>query len=862
MNNPADSTPTTIHPGDQVGKYRIELQIGSGGGAIVWRGIDPLLNKIVAIKQLAPSTLDMETHVARQHFANEAKLGRELSEKDPRHLVHVLEYISEERGLFIVMEYVDGSSLETILRKLASPMPPKQALGIMAATAMGLQHLHDNGVIHRDLKPANILMPNSGGLKICDFGLASLIGDMDTMAAGSVRYMAPELTSGENVDGRADLYSLGMIAYEMLAGRNNFEQAFRFVLKDQRNQALRWMKWHANQRAKATPLKELVPGIEPTLSDLVDRLMAKDPTQRIASGNELVEAIKVHFANGSEKADASQIPQGSQGHAHHQQQVSGAMAMSGGGATATAVAPDQPTAMLPKKSKLPYYLGAVIVVLCGVLVVLMMQQNNEAELQEKQRVADAYATYEAALKRYKEKEYEQASNLFSELIQEWPATSKLGQKSKGYQLLSEAWIYENNKAYDAAVKALIDADESGAFDEKQREQLKVQIRETQRKAAFANQVSKIEQLLANGQYDLARQQLIEQNSYSPTEDEKKVLEEIGTRLSAMQDQSVITGILDEAKQLVDTGRRDEAISMLEERQLRLSNHLINQRINELKRERDYDQALLDARTAQRNNQLSQAIDLYNRAQQIRQDPAIDLQINQLRAQIAYQAGQERERAGDLRGATAQYTEALRHADMPQARRAISRINNANERSTLIAAGDDAMAARNYTTAMEHYQNAMKMGRDAALRQKLTNAELEQHFLAGRRALDQANLNVARTELTAASRMAPSDNRITQALQELDTLAAYTAERDAGDKAREQGDYGAAKMAYYRARKIIDNEEIRKRFDDTEYEHLVARAKHQISIRQFEQARLNLLQAAKVQDTPEVRKLLEQVGKEQ
>ena len=73
------------------------------------------------------------------------------------------------------------------------------------------------------------------------------------------------------------------------------------------------------------------------------------------------------------------------------------------------------------------------------------------------------------------------------------------------------------------------------------------------------------QLLANGQYDLARQQLIEQNSYSPTEDEKKVLEEIGTRLSAMQDQSVITGILDEAKQLVDTGRRDEAISMLEER---------------------------------------------------------------------------------------------------------------------------------------------------------------------------------------------------------------------------------------------------------------------------------------------------------
>jgi serine/threonine-protein kinase len=860
MNNPADPSPilTTIHPGDQIGKYRIEMQIGSGGGAIVWRGIDPLLNKIVAIKQLAPSTLDMDTHAARQHFANEAKLGRELSEKDPRHLVQVLEYISETRGLFIVMEYVNGSSLETILRKLASPMPPKQALGIMAATAMGLQHLHDNGVIHRDLKPANILMPNNGGLKICDFGLASLIGDMDTMAAGSVRYMAPELTSGESVDGRADLYSLGMIAYEMIAGRNNFEQAFRFVLKDQRNQALRWMKWHANQRAKATPLKELVPGIEPTLSDLVERLMAKDPTQRITSGNELVEAIKVHFANGADKADASQIPQSAPGQT--QGSAAGHQVLTGN--AATNIAPDQPTAMLPKKSKLPYYLAAVIVVLCGVLVVLVMQKNNDTQNQEMQRVANAHAAYKAALQRFKEKEYEQASNLFAELIQEWPATSDLGRKSKGYQLLSEARIYENNKAYDAAVKALMDADESGAFDNEQREKLRVQIRETQRKAAFANQVSKIEQLLADKQYDLARQQLIEQNSYSPTEDEKKVLDEMGTRLSAMQDQSVISGILDEARQLVETSRRDEAIAMLEEKQLRLSNHLINQRINELKRERDYDQALLDARTAQRNNQLSQAIDLYSRAQQIKEDPAIEQQINQLRAQIAFQSGQERERAGDLRGATTQYTRALSFADMPQARRAIERINNATERDTLIAAGDDALATRNYSTAIEHYKNAMKMGRDASLRQKLASAELEQHFQAGRRALDQANLDVARAELTAASRITPDDSRIAQALKELDTLAAYTTERDAGDKARKQGDYGAAKMAYYRAKKIIDNEEIRKRFDDTEYEHLLARAKHQISIRQFEQARLNLLQAAKIHDTPETRKLLEQVGKEE
>lgn len=857
MNQPADQPgiPHPMTPGEHVGKYRIEMQIGSGGGAIVWRGVDPLLNKVVAIKQLAPSTIDMDSHTARQHFANEAKLGRKLSETDPRHLVQVLEYITQERGLFIVMEYVNGSSLETMLRKLNAPMPPKQALGIMAATAMGLQHLHDNGMVHRDLKPANILMPNNGGLKICDFGLTSLIGDMDTMAAGSVRYMAPELTRGDQVDGRADLYSLGMIAYEMLAGRENFEQAFRFVLKDQRNQALRWMKWHANQRAKATPLKELVPGIQTTLSDLVDRLMAKDVAQRINSGNELVQAIKIHFANGADKPDAQAAVAaiGEQGHHHHG---------SSGQSSGKAKAPDEPTAMLPKKSRLPYYLGAVIIVLCCVLAGMMIHQNSVQDEAQKQRIANAYSVYQAALDKFKAKEYAQASNLFSELMQQWPATTDLGLKSKGYQLLSEANINLNNKAYDAAVEGLIAADDSGAFGAKQREYLKVLIRETQRQAAFANQISKIQQLMADKKYDLARQQLIEQNSYSPTEQEKKILDDLNVRLNAMVSRGQIMDILNRAQQLVDSGRRDDAIALLEEKQLRMSNHLIGQKINDLKREREYEQALLDARTAQRNNQLSQAIEHYSRAQQIKEDPAITQQINQLRAQMAYQAGQERERAGDLRGATAQYTKALSFADMRQARRAIERINNANERATMISAGDNAMAARNYTTAIEHYKHAISKGSDAALRQKLSKAELEMHFDAGRRALNQAKLDEARRELNAARSLAPDDSRITQAMQKLDTLAAYTAERDAGDKYRKNGEFGEAKMAYYRAKKIIDCEEIRQRYDDTEYEHLMARAKHQISIKQYKQARINLVQAARIHNSQEVRKLLEQVGKEE
>ncbi|MBL4701943.1 MAG: protein kinase [Phycisphaeraceae bacterium] len=846
--------PSSIQPGDLVGKYRIDEQIGSGGSAIVWRATDPLLNRIVAIKQLSATTLDMDSHTAKEHFANEAKLGRELSEKDPRHLVAIYEYISEERGLFIVMQYIEGSSLETILRKLAAPMPPKQALGIIAATAMGLQHLHDHGVVHRDLKPANILMPNNGGLKICDFGLASLIGDTDTMAAGSVRYMAPQLTSGEAVDGRADLYALGIIAYEMLAGRENFEQAFRFVLKDQRNQSLRWMKWHSNHRAKATPLHELVPGLDKTVSQLIDRLMAKDLSQRIASGSELVDTIKRHFTGTIDHPDTPQL---------HATTITGQTQKTSSNQPLSALpGSNEPTAMLPRKSRLPLYLGLFIIIQLLVLGGFLLTQNHKEEEAHKARITLAHNAYKQALDQFKAKDYPQASILFSQLIKQWPASSNLGLKSRGYQLLCEAHIHLKNKAYDAGVQAFIAADESGAFEPKQREQLKVLIRETQRQSAFANQIDKIQLLMGEAKYDLARQQLIEQNSYSPTPVEQKTLDDLSIKLNAMVGQSRIANILDKAQQLVDTGRQDEAIAMLEEKQLRFSNQLLGQKINELKRTREYEQALVDARTAQRNNQLSQAIESYSRAQQIKEDSAVAQQINQLRAQMAYQVGQERERAGDLQSATTQYTRALSFADMPQARTAIARINNANARATLVSAGDDAMSARNYSTAMEHYQNAIAMGSDTGLRQKLTTAQTQMHYQAGRRALKQSNLAVARKELNAAAAVAPNDSRIITAIAQLKTLSDYTLERDTGDKYRAKGEFGNAKTAYNRAKKIITNDEIRTRLNDTEYEHLVAQAKHHIGVRQFNQARISLRLAGKIHNTDEVRQLLIQVSKEE
>src|SRR5439155_314842 len=120
------------------------------------------------------------------------------------------------------------------------PMDQKQVLGIVGATALALEAIHKEGVVHRDLKPSNILLPRAGGLKVVDFGIAGLVGAQEALSVGTVRYMAPELFAEGGLDGRADIYSLGIIAYEMLAGREKFNEAFRVVIRDQRNQAMRW----------------------------------------------------------------------------------------------------------------------------------------------------------------------------------------------------------------------------------------------------------------------------------------------------------------------------------------------------------------------------------------------------------------------------------------------------------------------------------------------------------------------------------------------------------------------------------------------------------------------------------------------
>jgi serine/threonine protein kinase len=183
--------------GSKLGKYEIAERLGAGGEAIVYKGRDPLLDRYVAIKQVAPQLAEDEKFLDR--FRD---VVRRLSRLGCEEIVTIYELIEDENG---TLEFVEGHSIETTLATQPGPVEPKAVLQILWRIAAGLAQIHKAGIIHRDIKPANIIVGEGLRVKITDFGVAARAGVPASMRLGTTKYMAPELFAGTQVDGRADI---------------------------------------------------------------------------------------------------------------------------------------------------------------------------------------------------------------------------------------------------------------------------------------------------------------------------------------------------------------------------------------------------------------------------------------------------------------------------------------------------------------------------------------------------------------------------------------------------------------------------------------------------------------------------------
>src|SRR5271155_591138 len=203
------------------GRYELSHLVARGGMAEVYRARVQLLARPVALKVLFPELSADRSFVER--FRREAQAAANLSHPN---IVPVFDWGESEHTYFIVMEYVDGEPLSSIIRT-EGPLEPSQAASISADIAKALSYAHRHGVVHRDIKPGNVLITADGQVKVTDFGIARAIGADEQitqtgLVMGTATYFSPEQAQGLEVDGRSDIYSLGVVLYEMLTGRPPF----------------------------------------------------------------------------------------------------------------------------------------------------------------------------------------------------------------------------------------------------------------------------------------------------------------------------------------------------------------------------------------------------------------------------------------------------------------------------------------------------------------------------------------------------------------------------------------------------------------------------------------------------------------
>ncbi len=277
------------------GRYQVKKELGRGTMGVVYQAHDPRIDRMVALKILRTDRVASEDFVSR--FLKEAKAIGRLSHQN---IVMVHDVGKDHGTIYIAMEYIEGVPFNTVVKE--GKLDFEQIVNIGIQAALTLDHAHSKGIVHRDIKPSNIIMTQDGQIKLTDFGIAR-IEDPDahqqTQAGdilGTPVYMPPEQVLGRKVDGRSDLYSLGVILYEIALKKrpfsgSNIAAIFRSITDE-------------------TP--ELPSDIDPFLptdfSDLIMKSLEKDPAKRFQSGRQMADALNACLKNGADSIEKDKQP--------------------------------------------------------------------------------------------------------------------------------------------------------------------------------------------------------------------------------------------------------------------------------------------------------------------------------------------------------------------------------------------------------------------------------------------------------------------------------------------------------------------------------------------------------------------------
>jgi serine/threonine-protein kinase len=283
-----------MSPQNWVGKtigerYEITELLGQGGMSAVYKANDPNLRRVVAVK-LIHSHLSTDPEFVRR-FEEEAAAVASLRHPN---IIQVFDFDHDADDYYIVFEFIPGESLQAHLARLSKAgrqMPFDQIVEASSSVAKALDYAHGRGMVHRDIKPANVMLNVMGQAILMDFGVVKIVGGDTHTATGAVlgtaRYMSPEQIRGEKVDGRTDIYAMGIMLFEMVSGEPPF----------QADSALTLMMMHVND--PVPDLRQIRPDVPEDLVAIIERAMAKNPAERFQTGDEMAEALLAAQLDGT-----------------------------------------------------------------------------------------------------------------------------------------------------------------------------------------------------------------------------------------------------------------------------------------------------------------------------------------------------------------------------------------------------------------------------------------------------------------------------------------------------------------------------------------------------------------------------------
>ncbi len=304
---PADPV-RPAEPAKRIDRYEIQLpELGKGGMGIVYRGFDPRIGRQIAIKTIPTTVTPDHEHFEefRRRLFREAQAAGTLNHPN---IVTVYDVGEADGQLFIVMELVDGRSLDKVIRSGEAP-PLPEVFHYVEQVGVALDYAHTKGIVHRDIKPANLIVANDRAVKVADFGIAKLSTSTITQEGGrlgSPSYMSPEQVDGRSIDGRSDIWSLGVVLYQLLTGEKPFKGSTVAAIT------------HQIVNGTFIPPSELNPRLPRRLDRILEKALQKEPERRFQTGTQLaselrkldgeeLKGVRLSYARKDGKKDAAEV---------------------------------------------------------------------------------------------------------------------------------------------------------------------------------------------------------------------------------------------------------------------------------------------------------------------------------------------------------------------------------------------------------------------------------------------------------------------------------------------------------------------------------------------------------------------------